>query len=125
MTSSRAERLRSYWELSKPRLSALAVFAVVAGAFMAWPAKTSSPPLDLLVFTTLGNFLAAAGAAAPRREGAFDEVIVAVPPPRRFEVVQIHCLRQGRSSYSPLSEDSDKSRGSNIKAVTKNLLCFS
>ncbi len=56
--------LRAYWELSKPRLSALAVFAVVAGAYMAWPAKTSHPPLDLLVFTTLGNFLAAAGAAA-------------------------------------------------------------
>ncbi|MGC6488446.1 MAG: protoheme IX farnesyltransferase [Planctomycetota bacterium] len=64
MTSARVGVLRSYWELSKPRLSALAVFAVVAGAFMAWPAKTSSPPLDLLVFTTLGNFLAAAGAAA-------------------------------------------------------------
>ena len=56
--------VRSYWELCKPRLSALAVFAVVAGAFMAWPAKTSSPPLDLLICTTLGNFLAAAGAAA-------------------------------------------------------------
>ena len=56
--------VRSYWELCKPRLSALAVFAVVAGAFMAWPAKTSNPPLDLLICTTLGNFLAAAGAAA-------------------------------------------------------------
>ena len=33
MTSSRAERLRSYWELSKPRLSALAVFAMFAVAF--------------------------------------------------------------------------------------------
>ena len=59
-----AGTVRAYWELSKPRLSALAVFAVVAGAYMAWPAKTSHPPLDLLVFTTLGNFLAAAGAAA-------------------------------------------------------------
>ncbi|MEC7726047.1 MAG: heme o synthase [Planctomycetota bacterium] len=59
-----AVALRSYWELTKPRLSALAVFAVVAGAFMAWPAKTSSPPLGLLLFTTLGNFLAAAGAGA-------------------------------------------------------------
>ena len=78
MTSSRAERLRSYWELSKPRLSALAVFAVVAGAFMAWPAKTSSPPLDLLVFTTLGNFLAAAGAAALNmyRERDLDPLMV-------------------------------------------------
>ena len=26
--------VRSYWELCKPRLSALAVFAVVAGAFI-------------------------------------------------------------------------------------------
>ena len=59
-----AVALRSYWELTKPRLSALAVFAVVAGAYMAWPAKTSSPPLGLLLFTTLGNFLAAAGAGA-------------------------------------------------------------
>jgi protoheme IX farnesyltransferase len=64
MTATGAGTLKAYWELGKPRLSALAVFAVVAGAYMAWPAKTSHPPLDLLVFTTLGNFLAAAGAAA-------------------------------------------------------------
>tara|TARA_R110002072_G_scaffold67163_3_gene165043 strand:+ start:40085 stop:41023 length:939 start_codon:yes stop_codon:yes gene_type:complete len=56
--------LRSYWELGKPRLSMMAVFAVVAGAYMAWPARTSSPPWDLLVATTLGTFMAAIGAAA-------------------------------------------------------------
>lgn len=64
MSSGNVGALRAYWELGKPRLSALAVFAVVAGAYMAWPAKTSHPPLDLLIYTTLGNFLAAAGAAA-------------------------------------------------------------
>ena len=62
-----AVALRSYWELTKPRLSALAVFAVVAGAFMAWPAKTSHPPLDLLLFTTLGTFLAAAISSSEER----------------------------------------------------------
>jgi len=64
MNAASGGKLRSYWELSKPRLSALAVFAVVAGVFMAWPSKTSSPPLDLLLYTTLGTFLAAAGAGA-------------------------------------------------------------
>jgi protoheme IX farnesyltransferase len=57
-------RLRAYWELGKPRLSGLAVFAVVAGAYMAWPSRNSHPPLDLLVLTTIGTFCAAAGAAA-------------------------------------------------------------
>ncbi len=61
---SRAGKLGAYWELSKPRLSALAVFAVVAGIYMAWPARTRHPPIDLLVMTTLGTFCAAAGAAA-------------------------------------------------------------
>lgn len=56
--------LRAYWELGKPRLSALAVFAVIAGACMAWPAKTSWPPLGLLVATTLGTFLCAVGSGA-------------------------------------------------------------
>ncbi|HEB53804.1 MAG TPA: protoheme IX farnesyltransferase [bacterium] len=45
-------------------MSALAVFAVVAGAYLGWPAKTSSPPLDLLIYTTIGTFLASCGAAA-------------------------------------------------------------
>ncbi|MCR9246028.1 MAG: heme o synthase [bacterium] len=62
--TKRGGKLGAYWELSKPRLSALAVFAVVAGIYMAWPAKTKHPPFDLLVMTTLGTFFAAAGAAA-------------------------------------------------------------
>ncbi len=57
-------KLGAFWELSKPRLSALAVFAVVAGIYMAWPARTKHPPLDLLIMTTLGTFCAAAGAGA-------------------------------------------------------------
>lgn len=57
-------KLRAFWELGKPRLSALAVFAVIAGAWMAWPAKTSNPPLDLLLATTLGTFLCAIGSGA-------------------------------------------------------------
>ena len=64
MTSSNRGTLRAYWELGKPRLSMMAVFAVVAGAYMAWPSRTSSPPWDLLVGTTVGTFLAAIGAAA-------------------------------------------------------------
>lgn len=65
MTSvSAGGRMRAYWELGKPRLSALAVFAVVAGAYMGWPAKTSHPPLDLLVAVTVGTFLCAIGSAA-------------------------------------------------------------
>ena len=57
-------KLRAYWELGKPRLSALAVFAVVAGAYMGWPARNSHPPFDLLLATTIGTFLAAIGSAA-------------------------------------------------------------
>jgi protoheme IX farnesyltransferase len=57
-------KLAAYWELGKPRLSALAVFAVIAGAYMAWPSPRSHPPFDLLLWTTLGTFLAAVGAAA-------------------------------------------------------------
>ncbi|MBL9076694.1 MAG: protoheme IX farnesyltransferase [Planctomycetes bacterium] len=64
MTAARGGKLGAYWELGKPRLSALAVFAVVAGAYMGWPARTSHPPLDLLVTTTAGTFLAAIGSAA-------------------------------------------------------------
>jgi len=62
-SAPRGNKLRAYWELGKPRLSALAVFAVIAGACMAWPGS-SLPPLDLLVLTTLGTFCAAAGANA-------------------------------------------------------------
>lgn len=63
-TGQKSGSLRAYWELGKPRLSMMAVFAVVAGAYMAWPARTTSPPWDLLVATTIGTFLAAVGAAA-------------------------------------------------------------
>jgi protoheme IX farnesyltransferase len=59
-----AAKLAAYVELAKPRLSALAVFAVVAGIFMGWPAKGAYPPLDLLLMTTAGTFFAAGGAAA-------------------------------------------------------------
>lgn len=64
MTAVPGSQLRAYWELGKPRLSALAVFAVVAGAYMAWPAPDGHPPFVLMVTTTIGTFLAAAGAAA-------------------------------------------------------------
>ncbi len=60
----RANKLAAYWELGKPRLSALAVFAVVAGVYMGWPSRSSHPPFDLLLTTTIGTFLAAIGAAA-------------------------------------------------------------
>jgi protoheme IX farnesyltransferase len=64
MTAARGGKVRAYWELGKPRLSALAVFAVVAGAYMGWPSPRSGPPFDLLVATTLGTFLAAIGSAS-------------------------------------------------------------
>lgn len=64
MSAGATGKLRAYWELGKPRLSALAVFAVVAGIYMGWPSRRTHPPLDLLVATTLGTFLAACGAAA-------------------------------------------------------------
>jgi heme o synthase len=40
------------------------VFAVVAGVYIGWPSRTSHPPLDLLISTTIGTFLAAIGSAA-------------------------------------------------------------
>lgn len=52
-------KLRAYAELGKPRLSALAVFAVVAGAYMGWPTHHVSPPLGPMLGTTLGTFLVA------------------------------------------------------------------
>ncbi len=64
MSAAQGGRLAAYWELGKPRLSALAVFAVIAGAYMAWPSPRSHPPFDLLLWTTVGTFLAAVGAAA-------------------------------------------------------------
>jgi len=62
--TSSGGKLRAFWELGKPRLSALAVFAVIAGAWMAWPAKGSNPPFDLLFATTFGTFLCAVGSGA-------------------------------------------------------------
>ncbi|MFK7740729.1 MAG: heme o synthase [Planctomycetota bacterium] len=68
----------AFWELGKPRLSAMAVFAVVAGAYMGWPAKGSHPPFDLLFYTAFGTFLAAVGAAALNmyRERHLDPLMV-------------------------------------------------
>ena len=52
---------RDYFELGKPRVVALIVFTAVVGMFLATPAL---PPLDALVFGTLGIGLAASSAAA-------------------------------------------------------------
>lgn len=54
---------RAYLELGKPRLSAMAVFAVVAGCFVGWTPH-DTPPLGIVVATTLGTFLVAAASAA-------------------------------------------------------------
>lgn len=56
-------KLGAFLELGKPRLSALAVFAVVAGCFMGWT-PNGTPPLDIVVATTCGTFLVAAASAA-------------------------------------------------------------
>ena len=50
-----------YWELTKPRVVALLVFTAVIGMFLATPGW---PPLDALVFGSLGIWLAAGSAAA-------------------------------------------------------------
>jgi heme o synthase len=78
MTGSPGGKLRAYWELGKPRLSLLAVFAVVAGVYMGWPAKETHPPTDLLLATTIGTFLAAVGSAALNmyRERHLDPLMV-------------------------------------------------
>lgn len=55
--------LRAYLELGKPRLSAMAVFAVVAGCFLGWT-PSGIPPLDVVLATTVGTFLVAAASAA-------------------------------------------------------------
>ncbi len=54
---------RAYLELGKPRLSAMAVFAVVAGCFFGWT-PNAMPPLDVVLATTVGTFLVAAASAA-------------------------------------------------------------
>src|SRR5262245_1774807 len=63
MTRPFAATLRSCLELGKPRLSALAVFAVVAGCYMGWT-PFGSPPLQVVLGTTAGTFLVASSAAA-------------------------------------------------------------
>ena len=52
---------RDYYALTKPRVVLLISFTAVVGMFLATPAL---PPLDALVFGTLGIWLAAASAAA-------------------------------------------------------------
>ena len=52
---------RDYYELGKPRVVMLIMFTAVAGMFLAAPGL---PPLDALVFGTLGIALAASSAAA-------------------------------------------------------------
>jgi heme o synthase len=52
---------RDYLELTKPRVVLLISFTAVVGVFLAVPGL---PPLDKLVFGTLGVWLAAASAAA-------------------------------------------------------------
>lgn len=54
-------RLREYYELTKPRVVALIVFTAIIGMFLAVP---SWPPLGPVIFGTLGITLAAASAAA-------------------------------------------------------------
>jgi protoheme IX farnesyltransferase len=52
---------RDYFELGKPKVVALIVFTAVVGMFLAVPGM---PPLDALVFGTIGIGLAASSAAA-------------------------------------------------------------
>lgn len=51
----------SYFELTKPRVVALIVFTAIIGMFLAVPAM---PPLKLVLFGSLGIWLAASSAAA-------------------------------------------------------------
>jgi protoheme IX farnesyltransferase len=54
-------RLRDYWELTKPKVVALIVFTAIVGMLLAAPGL---PPRRVLLFATLGIWLAAASAAA-------------------------------------------------------------
>lgn len=69
-------KVGAYLELTKPRLSGLAVFAVVAGGYMAW-SPDAHPPLDVLAASTIGNFLVAGGANALNmsREHEYDALM--------------------------------------------------
>jgi len=57
----RPDRLRQFLSLTKPRVVSLIVFTAVIGMFLASPAL---PPLNALVFGTLGIALVAGAAAA-------------------------------------------------------------
>ena len=61
--TGRLELVRAFVELGKLRLSALAVFAVVAGCYMGWTPH-ASPPASVVIGTTIGTFLVAVGSAA-------------------------------------------------------------
>jgi protoheme IX farnesyltransferase len=70
-------KLRAYVELGKPRLSALAVFAVVAGCYMGWQTRYTQPPPWLMVGTTIGTFLVALAGNALNmyREREYDRLM--------------------------------------------------
>ena len=59
--SASSNRIRDYYELTKPKVVALIVFTAVVGMFLATPGMV---PLDILILGTLGIGLAAASAAA-------------------------------------------------------------
>src|SRR5690606_9516188 len=63
MTSERQQHAtwRDFYELGKPRVVLLIMFTAIAGMFLAAPGW---PPLDALVFGSLGIALAASSAAA-------------------------------------------------------------
>ena len=61
LTQTRLRRLRRYFELAKPRVVLLIVFTAVIGMFLA---SSGPPPVDAVVFGTLGIALAAGAAAA-------------------------------------------------------------
>lgn len=70
-------KLRAYLELGKPRLSALAVFAVVAGCYMGWQTRYVGPPTGLMIGTTIGTFLVALAGNALNmyREREYDRLM--------------------------------------------------
>jgi len=61
LTAAGSATWRDYFELGKPRVVALIVFTAVVGMFLAVPGL---PPLEALLFGTLGIGLAASSAAA-------------------------------------------------------------
>jgi protoheme IX farnesyltransferase len=61
LTQTRLRRVRRYFELAKPRVVLLIVFTAVIGMFLA---TSGAPPVDAVVFSTLGIALAAGAAAA-------------------------------------------------------------